>query len=106
MTEQCDMCGQQVEELAGQLDGDELCYDCWDNDTFECESCGERYHNDDLMTTTSGRSVCTDCGRCCDWCGNIEEEDDTYYCQVEMICNTCVDNTFYCEGCDERYQKI
>lgn len=75
LTVTCNHCGAIITGQAYEFEGEVLCEDCFEEDTFVCEECGERH-----------------------W------QDDSYWCEEEMICRDCfVRLTFECDECGERF---
>lgn len=68
-----------------------ICSDCSDNYLF-CDSCGELYHEDDIVT--DGRvSVCESCFEYgyvrCDECGTIIDSDYAHWHDDGTYCDSC-----------------
>lgn len=92
----CANCGETCHgEFFTLSDGDRICRDCYNDEYFTCDGCGEVFHLDYQYTDTRGWfSFCEDCAsenlvECAD-CGgtfhvnhmNIDEDGDMY-------CNNC-----------------
>lgn len=99
----CGRCGGSVRsnEILCDYDDNGCCEDCYDETTFNCEECSDNIHLDDLAFD----HTCRVCARrngfiCCDECGKWTDGyatiNDTCYC------NSCSENSSYCENCNER----
>lgn len=95
----CTQCGVEVSE--GEIyhfDEEDLCVDCYEEETIACSRCGERILNDD----NSRNDHTPLCERCyeyhythCDRCGCLLSNDDVYYIDENS------DNDSLCYGCYE-----
>ena len=72
-----------------------------------CFECREPVADEDIMATSEGNGVCSDCLRSCercDWYGT--ESDDWHNVQDDRYCQDCYENhTFYCDYCESTYDS-
>jgi len=61
---------------------------------IECAVCSTGITPDDAYTTESDETVCSDCVRSCNRCGDVGTENDDW---------CIVDSNTWCESCTERY---
>lgn len=91
----CDLC-QRVHSLAElhEIDGQNLCSSCYDNETTVCNHCGSRVWREDVHVSPS----MVLCERCmdryyttCDRCGRLIPERDAIYPEDsdEPLCGEC-----------------
>ncbi len=70
-----------------------LCPECADQQTTECECCGERFLGSAIREDDAGTCVCEDCyeeNYCtCYQCGNIIRNEDSYEYDGEYYCESC-----------------
>ena len=95
----CYDCGEEInmneDEYRETRDGDIICMDCYENDYFTCDDCGDIFHNDDATYTHNGRVVCQNCldnyYSYCDGCNEYYDEDNVSYCEEEdaYLCDNC-----------------
>ena len=65
-----------------------------------CLQCGG------MPISLSSGFVCDECGEylCCDCCGETMVEDECYYVDDEILCESCFDDQVaYCDECDESF---
>lgn len=77
-----------------------------DEDMIGCESCGELFHEDDIIYTRWDAPLCTDCYHryytSCVVCEREVLREDAIYYDDEPYCETCYANNFSaCEVCEE-----
>jgi len=116
----CPNCDETVsrEDCSENPNGELWCDSCIENGTTECNDCGGRTWNDDVVSvqTRRGYRRSTDplCETCadrttvtCDDCGEVIYRDDSYRtASGEDICDSCYgDNYFTCEDCGEIYHN-
>lgn len=125
----CELCNCEYEiNEAYELNGDELCGDCYNDVTEECTCCGLRYEEDELVNTAEDGGVCEDCVSdnyfTCSYCGDIyrsdHEEDDGICCgcfeEHYCWCDDCGGSCFisgaysdcdhvYCPDCADNYSR-
>ncbi len=77
----CGSCGH-----AWYGDGPEQCPHCGDQDLVPCAACGEP-----SVERGSGRTLCGDCGECCDWCGREQRREALEERDGDRVCGTCAD---------------
>lgn len=91
----CDLC-QRVHSLAElhEIDGQNLCSSCYDNETTVCNHCGSRAWREDVHVLP-GMVLCERCMDCyyttCDRCGRLIPERDAIYPEDsdEPLCGDC-----------------
>ena len=72
-------------------------------DGVECLECGEH------MVSFASSMSCDECAgySYCDCCGEASYEDDMYYLDGELLCESCWDEMgVYCESCDETFNAF
>lgn len=58
----CSECGMILcADCARNVDGDDYCERCYENNFIECENCGEVIAVDNVWTTVDGRHLCEEC---------------------------------------------
>ena len=95
LTVVCDICGTRVPlSTATMVDGSNLCEDCLESNTFECNDCGIRHllSNAHIVVDTTGSEfdVCSECRHdywYCEHCGNYYYTED--FDSDLMCCNDC-----------------
>lgn len=109
----CDCCGCDIDtendEYYTTADGDTICEDCYYNDYFTCEYCGEIHHVDYSYTAQdTGTMYCEDCKDefyYCGECGEYYEKSENVYelANGDYICQHCFESGdyYFCEGCGE-----
>ena len=85
--------------------GKTLCNDCYNNDYFVCDECGEDFHCDDRA---AGGDICESCYENvyteCEKCGDTVKCDDTCTIDGMNICGYCERNeTSDCDECGETH---
>ena len=88
----CSVCGCEIDDGSYEAENEFLCEDCYYDDTFRCEGCGERFFNnhnygdDDICLCESCRNedyyVCVRCER-------LVHTDDVYWDDDEPYCSDC-----------------
>ncbi len=88
----CSYCGCEIEGDPLEVEGEMLCEDCYDNETFSCDCCGERF---------MGRNAVSDentmiCQRCynnhyhrCETCSCLIHDNDVYWNGDYPYCSEC-----------------
>ena len=107
---QCADCEEWVpeDEIYYTHDGDPICQDCYDDNYFTCEECGEIHNVDDMVAVNRNYSdecyVCEDCAENdyyrCDACGEYVSRRHLTYDGNLTICDDCSDNYTQCADCD------
>lgn len=110
----CDCCGCEIDpendEYYTTADGDTICEDCYCNEYFTCECCGEIHHIDDAYTAQDTYEMyCEDCKNdelyYCEDCGEYHADGDNMHqlANGDYICNHCYENGdyYYCDNCGE-----
>lgn len=109
----CDCCGCEIDEENDEYyttaDGDTICEDCYYNEYFTCEYCGEIHHVDDSYTAQdTGAMHCESCKDefyYCEECGDYYERSENVHTLAngDYICNHCLENGdyYYCDNCGE-----
>lgn len=74
----CHLCDQELTRgqddiMRSELNGYEYCYDCYAEEFFICDNCGDESYSCDMVTLDDG-CYCTDCARTVDK-GNIHSYD-------------------------------
>lgn len=97
----CERCGKVVEDchIVHIKDTEEyVCYDCADENYYQCMECGEWYSSDKIITDTEGQYLCEDC-YCdsyytCAECGEFVHQDNAYWDgrTDDMYCEYCYSN--------------
>lgn len=94
----CVCCGAEVHRSdAYYVNGEPVCRDCADDETFVCDHCGFRYWNDDNRGSDS-LDLCPSCREeyyvACSACGRLIRNADAYYDEQD-------DDGLnpYCESC-------
>jgi hypothetical protein len=103
--ERCD-CGLHSDELNWDPEGDyAYCDECFYENHFRCDSCGDIGYNDDACQVDCN-ILCQDCFDLdwfyCDRCGEATLHENGCDCDGEMFCIECADQKgyTYCESCD------
>ncbi len=112
----CECCDHEIdtenEEYYTTADGEIICEDCYMNDYFTCEYCGEVHHIDDSYTAQdTGAMYCENCKDnqlyYCEDCGEYYEESNNMHqlANGDYICEHCFEygSYYYCESCGELY---
>ena len=109
----CRICGCDLVPHDGgmfcEAEGEYLCDECYDTETFRCQSCGNRFFNDHNCGDDN-IDLCEHCidNYCeCTECGRLTHKNNTYwrkgdaYDDREPYCRNCYDKIFYkCTECD------
>lgn len=99
--EQCDICGNWVDDNHARWIEDDytiVCDDCLKENYFCCEDCGEWHSRDEMIITANGEHICEDCYN--DHYFTCEECGDVYHMDYGM----CTSDCYVCEYCyDEKY---
>ena len=93
-----------------EIDNEYLCQNCFEENYFECDDCGEIHHKDYGYYIDSGYGywVCDNCF-CnnyftCEICGENHYNDESHYIDNDnvYICDRCYDtgDYHYCDSCD------
>lgn len=112
----CEDCGKELDvdndEYYETADGRIICYDCYCDDYFTCEQCGNIHPIDEAIETSdTNRYFCQNCADFelyqCNDCGDYYERSDNVYetADVRTICENCRDNYYYCDDCGELYPE-
>ena len=74
-----------------------------DESTVQCAVCNTDIDEDNQYTTESEETVCSDCVRSCDRCGELGTDQDSWSCvDTDLWCEGCTDSyAHWCESCDE-----
>ena len=94
----CSHCGKNCDiEDINRFDGEELCPECYDEETVVCENCGTRIWVDDAAN--SDPVLCQDCyDDCyteCEGCGRLIHIDNAHYFDDEPdypYCRRCYES--------------
>ena len=94
----CSHCGKTCDiEDMNRFDGEELCTECYEEETIVCENCGTRIWVDDA--TNSDPVLCQDCYNDfyteCEGCGRLIHIDNAHYFDDEPdypYCRRCYEN--------------
>jgi hypothetical protein len=84
-------------------DGRMICDDCYDSNYFECQECGEIWH-EDYMHHANGDQLCDDCFEkyhLCSLCDKYVLEEEGSYYQDDFICDGC-SSSVECGICDKK----
>ena len=112
------------DDIKDALIREEICFECFENDYFICEECGELHNNEKCVEIITGYNeyikVCEECAEYnndiyynCNECGtwyhmNYMERYDVDVCGYnEAVCHECVNSDndiFYCDY-HEQYEK-
>ncbi len=91
----CSHCGCDIFGEPFNVDGAVLCESCYNDDTFNCDCCGERHlrgsaHSDDSII------ICQDCYddhyHRCERCDCLIHDDDVYWSDGYPYCRDCYDD--------------
>ena len=91
----CSHCGCEIEGYVYEAEGQHLCEDCYDEETFVCDCCGQRFfssHNYGDENTDICRSCFDDSYHHCENCSSLIHDDDTYWYNDEPYCHSCYDD--------------
>lgn len=107
----CDTCGIRLsDDDIYSTDDYVLCYDCYYENYFYCQKCGENCHSDDrVCIQDEDIDVCCDCAdNCyyqCEHCNSYYSSEGMYNTHYnECICEGCLDEDYICcEGCGEYF---
>lgn len=99
----CDQCGYTYnDDEINHFDGQNLCDNCYEEETVVCEHCGERIWAEDAADC--GRTLCRycydDCYTNCEHCGRTINYDDAYYFDGDEdypYCHDCYHERKNCE---------
>jgi len=105
----CPLCGDK------HSDGFLLCSDCYDSNSYTCDSCGERLHEDDMYHSDDG-CYCQSCFDeryfYCNECGDTHSIDERvtvsgFRTNTDM-CKDCADKKGYycCSDCGDYHEDI
>ena len=101
----CARCGEIIRGESVEIScGEYVCQDCFDEYYFICEDCGKIEDRDNgYWIKDSEILVCEDCVNNnyyrCEDCGDYFR-NTTYIESYGEVCERCLDNYGYCEGCD------
>jgi hypothetical protein len=105
----CPLCGDK------HSDGYLLCSDCYDSNSYTCDSCGERLHEDDTYSSDDG-CYCQSCFDeryfYCNKCGDTHSIDERVtvsgYRNNTDMCKDCADKKGYfcCSDCGAYHEEI
>lgn len=112
----CVECEKEIEkENAFEFDGEYYCEDCYHDNYFVCDDCGEIESKENMYITSRGNNICESCYEndysTCERCGEIEFVDDMvevdsdtrYVCYV---CQGCADYYYYkCDDCGKYFSS-
>lgn len=115
----CKECGALIEGEVFEVNGEFYCEDCFHENFYECDRCGEIVPRDELVEVTtrlwrhSSEWWCEDCtshyAERCDDCGEYFRIESYLLHEVdngEMICESCLDNNWWwCETCEEYHRN-
>lgn len=119
-TKYCSNCGCECDEeymCYSELTGEEYCDDCYSDQFYHCDDCGEEdYQNRSQNVRDNRGGYITICRRCygngdyydcCD-CGDTVHYEYGSTCEScdDFFCESCWDNHFLrCEFCDHNFCK-
>ena len=100
----CYGCGDPIsedDEVYIESTASYVCNDCYENNYFYCEFCGNYFHNDDAVDIYDGPTVCQECARAQFYYSNyydsyLDREDCVYSQQ---------DNEYYHDNDDVNYSE-
>lgn len=113
----CHSCDDFIsnDDTIGGPDGESYCESCHDSEFSFCSGC-EEYHSSEDINEISYRTwrgwqnevLCDSCAsehysRCADCNDWVRTDGDGEYgndCSGDVVCYSCSDNYFYCDGCD------
>lgn len=93
----CDHCGCELENENDiyMVDGDMYCEDCYNEHTFSCDCCGERFMVTDSVSDEN-TMICQRCYddhyRRCECCGALVHDDDVYWRGDYPYCSDCYED--------------
>lgn len=110
--ERCTDCGEMVRKDNGYITstGDFICDECYCNNYFTCEECGEVHHYEKSIRINPNlryeKYVCDDCADKhyykCDDCGEYFDSDYGYRdSNNKFLCDDCRENYYICDDCGE-----
>ena len=104
----CTSCnGELDEDHITDLDGNPICEDCWNENYFSCQRCGDAHSKADAYTGSDGYDYCEHCFDAlfakCHNCDDIVCHIDAITTQEKHVfCCDCAGNECYeCEECGE-----
>jgi len=102
----CSYCGELIEGEEYNVSGEVVCEHCHDNYTFNCERCGNSYH-EDYAYYVEDYSYCEDCASeistRCNGCSDRIFNENILEVEGESYCNHCARESGVCVTCNERF---
>jgi len=104
----CDICGDEI--IGPNAAQNSPCAACGkivcEAHAMVCTHCRERVCKDHMVTCSAGCTVCSDCARTCEECG-----EEIAWCMDHSFRNskgnvTCREHAVYCVGCHEPYPPV
>ena len=109
--EDCSDIFESDDDIILNVNGEEICQSCREENYFVCNECEEVHHNDsEIYIESEEISVCEGCRDNkfteCQDCGDLERNNNmTWVHNTDngvRVCKTCKENNyFYCNSCDE-----
>ena len=93
----CSHCGCTIEDEGEvfEVQGQIFCEDCYNDETFTCDHCGERFLYSNSVSDEN-IAICTDCYdnfyRRCERCNCLLNDNDVYWLGDYPYCRDCYDD--------------
>lgn len=88
----CTRCGRSIEGQVFEIDGEYICEDCFEDETFTCDCCGTRH----LTANSHSDENTIICGVCfdnhyhrCERCNCLVHDNDAYWDSDYPYCSDC-----------------
>jgi hypothetical protein len=97
------------QDTGGEYNADSTTGLCGEDSCYSCENCGDRVHEDYIMSTERGEVMCGECYSeiytCCDDCDEMTRREElTYTANQGAVCEGCIQDYVYCDECGEWYR--